>query len=101
MGIVYQAEDVVLQRPVAYKVLPDAVREDPRALEDFLREARIAASLHHPNIVTILTRVDGRRRIRIRRVALQDILARCAPALPGPSQAPKPAHASQQIVHQT
>ena len=53
MGIVYQAEDVVLQRPVAYKVLPDAVREDPRALEDFLREARIAASLHHPNIVTI------------------------------------------------
>jgi tetratricopeptide (TPR) repeat protein len=53
MGIVYQAEDAVLQRPVAYKVLPDAVREDPRALEDFLREARIAASLHHPNIVTI------------------------------------------------
>jgi tetratricopeptide (TPR) repeat protein len=53
MGIVYQAEDVVLQRLVAYKVLPDAVREDPRALEDFLREARIAASLHHPNIVTI------------------------------------------------
>jgi tetratricopeptide (TPR) repeat protein len=53
MGIVYQAEDVVLQRPVAYKVLPDAVREDPKALEDFLREARIAASLHHPNIVTI------------------------------------------------
>jgi tetratricopeptide (TPR) repeat protein len=53
MGIVYQAEDLVLQRPVAYKVLPDAVREDPRALEDFLREARIAASLHHPNIVTI------------------------------------------------
>jgi serine/threonine protein kinase len=53
MGIVYQAEDIVLQRPVAYKVLPDAVREDPKALEDFLREARIAASLHHPNIVTI------------------------------------------------
>jgi eukaryotic-like serine/threonine-protein kinase len=53
MGIVYQAEDDVLQRPVAYKVLPDAVRDDPKALEDFLREARIAASLHHPNIVTI------------------------------------------------
>jgi eukaryotic-like serine/threonine-protein kinase len=53
MGIVYQAEDDILQRPVAYKVLPDAVRDDPTALEDFLREARIAASLHHPNIVTI------------------------------------------------
>lgn len=53
MGIVYQAEDDILRRPVAYKVLPDAVRDDARALEDFLREARIAASLHHPNIVTI------------------------------------------------
>jgi tetratricopeptide (TPR) repeat protein len=53
MGIVYQAEDDILQRPVAYKVLPNAVRDDARALEDFLREARIAAALHHPNIVTI------------------------------------------------
>ncbi len=53
MGIVYQAEDTVLQRQVAYKVLPDAIRDDPKALEYFLREARIAASLQHPNIVTI------------------------------------------------
>ena len=53
MGIVYQAEDEILQRQVAYKVMPDAVRDDPKALEYFLREARIAASLHHPNIVTI------------------------------------------------
>ena len=53
MGIVYHAEDVLLQRPVAYKVVPDAIREDPKALENFLREARIAASLQHPNIVTI------------------------------------------------
>ncbi len=53
MGIVYHAEDQVLQRPVAYKVLPDAIREDPKSLDYFLREARIAASLQHPNIVTI------------------------------------------------
>jgi len=53
MGIVYHAEDQVLQRPVAYKVLPSAIREDPKCLDDFLREARIAASLQHPNIVTI------------------------------------------------
>jgi len=53
MGIVYQAEDTLLRRPVAYKVLPDAIRDDPKALEYFLREARIAASLQHPNIVTI------------------------------------------------
>ncbi|MBI4536444.1 MAG: protein kinase [candidate division NC10 bacterium] len=53
MGVVYQAEDTVLQRQVAYKVLPGAIRDDPKALEYFLREARIAASLQHPNIVTI------------------------------------------------
>lgn len=53
MGIVYQAEDTVLERTVAFKVLPDAIRDDPKALDYFLREARIAASLQHPNIVTI------------------------------------------------
>jgi tetratricopeptide (TPR) repeat protein len=53
MGIVYLAEDTILQRPVAYKVVPDAIREDPKSLEYFLREARIAASLQHQNIVTI------------------------------------------------
>ena len=53
MGIVYKAEDTTLQRVVAYKVLPDTVRDDPKALSAFLREARIAASLRHPNIVTI------------------------------------------------
>lgn len=53
MGIVCLAEDEVLQRQVAYKVMPAVIREDPKALEYFLREARIAASLQHPNIVTI------------------------------------------------
>ena len=53
MGIVYLAEDTILRRPVAYKVLPDAIREDQKALDYFLREARIAASLQHQNIVTI------------------------------------------------
>jgi tetratricopeptide (TPR) repeat protein len=53
MGIVYLAEDTILRRPVAYKVVPDAIRENPKSLEYFLREARIAASLQHQNIVTI------------------------------------------------
>ncbi len=53
MGIVYLAEDAVLQRSVAYKVVPASIREDPKTLDSFLREARIAASLQHPNIVTI------------------------------------------------
>ncbi|MCI0527645.1 MAG: serine/threonine protein kinase, partial [Nitrospira sp.] len=48
-----QAEDTVLHRIVAYKVLPPAVRESPKILENFLQEARVAASLNHSNIVTV------------------------------------------------
>ena len=53
MGIVYKALDAVLDRPVAFKVLPDALRENPQALANFLREAKSAAKLNHPNIVTV------------------------------------------------
>ncbi len=53
MGIVYKAKDSVLDRIVAYKVLPDALKENPQALRNFLREAKSAAQLNHPNIVTV------------------------------------------------
>jgi tetratricopeptide (TPR) repeat protein len=53
MGIVYKAKDTVLDRLVAYKVLPDALKENPQALKNFLREAKSAAQLNHPNIVTV------------------------------------------------
>ncbi|MDC4206121.1 MAG: protein kinase [Candidatus Manganitrophus sp.] len=53
MGVVYQAEDTLLKRLVAYKVLPAAIRENEAMLQSFLQEARIAAALNHPNVVTI------------------------------------------------
>jgi len=53
MGIVYKAQDTVLDRPVAFKVLPDALKDNPEALKNFLREAKSAAKLNHPNIVTV------------------------------------------------
>jgi eukaryotic-like serine/threonine-protein kinase len=53
MGTVYLAEDQVLQRLVAYKVLGAEVRGESKSPDYFLREARIAAALQHPNIVTI------------------------------------------------
>jgi tetratricopeptide (TPR) repeat protein len=53
MGVVYLARDSVLEREVAYKVLPEGLRGNPNALKNFLREAKAAAQLNHPNIVTV------------------------------------------------
>jgi serine/threonine protein kinase/WD40 repeat protein len=53
MGIVYEAEQISLQRRVALKVLPFAAMLDPRQLQRFHNEARAAACLHHPNIVPV------------------------------------------------
>ena len=53
MGIVYRARDLKLDRLVAIKTLPPHLAGDPLVRERFLREARTAARLSHPNIVPI------------------------------------------------
>jgi tRNA A-37 threonylcarbamoyl transferase component Bud32 len=53
MGVVYRARDKRLDREVALKRLPESLRDEPTRVEMLLREARSAARLNHPNIVTL------------------------------------------------
>jgi len=53
MGIVYLARDLSLDRRVAIKLLPQELVAEPLLRERFLREARLAARLSHPNIVPV------------------------------------------------
>ena len=53
MGVVYLAREVRLDRPVAIKLLPPSKASDPVLRDRFLREARTAAKLSHPNVIPI------------------------------------------------
>jgi Tol biopolymer transport system component len=92
MGQVYRARDARLNRDVAIKVLPDAFVRDDERLARFTREARVLASLDHPNIARvygverlssdlpalIMECVDGddlAQRIAAGRIPLPDVLA--------------------------
>ena len=53
MGEVYLARDTKLDRQVAIKVLPELLRRDNERVARFGREAKLLASLNHPNIAAI------------------------------------------------
>ena len=52
-GRVYRAEDTELRRTVAVKVMNQTAYAEPQYVEAIRREAQVAASLDHPNIVTV------------------------------------------------
>jgi serine/threonine protein kinase len=69
-GVVYRARDLRLERPVALKVLSEALRDDELAWARLLREARLASSLRHPHICAIhdLGEEDGRSYIAMEHI---------------------------------
>lgn len=86
MGIVYRAVDPRLEREVAIKVLPGDVAGDPSWRERFRREARILASLNHPNIATVysLEEADGATFLTmelVRGTLLSSLVAAATPPL--------------------
>src|SRR5215210_9075328 len=53
MGVVYRAVDLTLERPVALKLISDELAGDASFRERFKRESRLAASIRHPNVITV------------------------------------------------
>jgi eukaryotic-like serine/threonine-protein kinase len=80
MGEVWRAADTTLDRDVAIKILPAAFAADPERLARFEREARVLASLTHPNIAGIygLHEADGVRFLAMELVPGEDLAERLA-----------------------
>ena len=81
MGEVWRAEDTRLGREVALKLLPADFAADPERLARFEREAKLLASLNHPNIATLhaLEHLEGRHVLVMELVegeGLDEVIAR-------------------------
>jgi zinc protease len=92
MGEVYKAEDLILSRPVALKILPAHLVEDPDRVRRFVQEAKASSALNHPHIITIYeigrVQADGKPEPQSERDLSQqsgatDIRALATPAGPG------------------
>lgn len=80
MGEVYLATDLALDRPVAIKVLPEAVARDARRRDRMIREARAQARVAHPNVghIYFVGEDDGRLYFAMEYVAGETLAARIA-----------------------
>ena len=80
MGEVYLAKDKKLERNVALKVLPEALSQDANRLERFVREAKAASAIDHPNVAHIyeIGEAEGIRFLAMQYVEGQTLAARSA-----------------------
>jgi serine/threonine-protein kinase len=80
MGVVWKAYDTVIRRYVALKLLPTRVGKTPDARQRFMREARAAGVLQHPNLVTLydLGEAEGQLYIAMELVEGRDLSAMIA-----------------------
>jgi eukaryotic-like serine/threonine-protein kinase len=78
MGEVYRARDTRLDRDVAIKILPEAVAADAERIARFQREAKVLASLNHPNIAIVhgLEHADGAYALVMELVEGEDLAQR-------------------------
>jgi serine/threonine-protein kinase len=84
MGRVFLAEDPVLGRMLAIKVLPDEFAHDPERRERLLHEARAASALNHPNIVVVhdVGETNGKLWIAMERIEGETLRTWSAPRRP-------------------
>ncbi len=80
MGVVYRAFDTLLERVVALKVISTPIEDKPEVRERFIREARAAGQLSHPNIITIhdLGEHEGQPYLAMELLDGEDLLSRMA-----------------------
>jgi len=75
MGVVYRADDLKLDQPVALKFLPADVERDPERLERFLGEVRTSLKVTHPNVCRVfdLGEIEGRHFLSMEYVDGEDL----------------------------
>jgi hypothetical protein len=77
MGEVYRADDLKLGQAVALKFLPERLADDPRRLECFHNEVRLARQVSHPNVCRVydIGEVDGQHFLSMEYVDGEDLAA--------------------------
>lgn len=114
MGVVWQADDLKLERPVALKFLPSLIGLDPTAVKELKTETRRGLELSHPNIVRIydfvddedeaaisMEFVDGKTLSELRAATDHGVFSteQVAKWLPGVCEALDYAHFQRKVVH--